>query len=168
MKRENLQSFARRPKMDQALAQRARLVLECAEGKTNSAVAGTLGISKPTVGKWRSRFLERRLDGLLDQPRSGRPRRVTDADVERVVNLLLKNAPVGAARWSTRSISRRSGLSRSTISRILRRRRDTRTGQESYIAIEGHIRRLGAAESESQLQKSPKLIQQSAEDPHAT
>ena len=118
--KETLEQWVRRPKTAQALAQRARIVLRCAEGKTNTDVAAELNLSKPTVGKWRSRFLERRLDGLVDEPRSGAPRRITDAEVERVVTLTLETTPAEATHWSTRSMARRSGLSRSTISRIWR------------------------------------------------
>ena len=118
--KETLEQWVRRPKTAQALAQRARIVLRCAEGETNTDVAAELNLSKPTVGKWRSRFLERRLDGLVDEPRSGAPRRITDAEVERVVTLTLETTPAEATHWSTRSMARRSGLSRSTISRIWR------------------------------------------------
>ena len=109
--RETLGRWARRPKTAQALAQRARMVLECAKGKTNTGVAAELRVSEATVGKWRSRFLERRLDGLLDEPRPGRPRTVTDADVERVVTLTLETTPKDATHWSTRSMARHVGLS---------------------------------------------------------
>ena len=79
-----------------------------------------LGVSDETVGKWRSRFVERRLDGLSDEPRSGRPRSVTDDDVERVITLTLETTPKDAAHWSTRSMAQRSGLSHNTVSRIWR------------------------------------------------
>ena len=118
--RDTLEGWIRRPKTAQALAQRARIVLECAAGKTNKAVAAELRASQATVGKWRSRFLERRMDGLVDEPRSGRPRTVTDADVERIITLTLETRPNDATHWSTRSMQARSGLSRSTISRIWR------------------------------------------------
>ncbi len=118
--RETLQAWARRPKTAQALAHRARMILGCAEGKTNTAVAEELRVSKATVGKWRSRFLERRVDGLLDEPRPGTPRRTADADVERVVAMTLETTPTDATHWSTRSMARRSGLSHSTINRIWR------------------------------------------------
>ena len=110
--RERLGQWARRPKTAQALAQRARMVLECSKGKTNTAVAAELRVSKATVGKWRTRFLESRLDGLVDEPRPGRPRTVTDADVERVVTLTMETTPKDATHWSTRSMEARSGLSR--------------------------------------------------------
>jgi len=118
--RTTLERWVRRGKTTQSLAQRARIVLACAGGKTNTAVAGEIGVTRLTVGKWRSRFLEQRLDGLLDRPRSGTPRRVSDADVERVLARTLETTPRGATHWSTRSMARASGLSRSTINRIWR------------------------------------------------
>ncbi len=118
--RTTLEGWVRRGKTSQSLAQRARIVLACAEGKTNTTVAGEVGVTRLTVGKWRSRFLERRLDGLLDRPRSGAPRRVSDADVERVLARTLETMPRGATHWSTRSMAEASGLSRSTINRIWR------------------------------------------------
>lgn len=118
--REALERWMRRPKTAQALAQRARLVLACAEGKTNTEVSAESGLSRQTVGKWRARFLARRLDGLLDEPRPGAPRTITDSDVEHVLTLTLENSPSDATHWSTRSMARRSGLSQSAISRIWR------------------------------------------------
>ena len=109
-----------RRKTAQGLAQRARLVLGCAEGASNQAVSAQIGLSPQTVGKWRRRFLDRRLDGLLDEPRPGGPRKMTDADVERVVTLTLETKPTDATHWSTRSMAQRSGLSQSAISRIWR------------------------------------------------
>ena len=118
--RAALERWVRRGKTSQSLAQRARIVLACAGGKTNTAVAGEIGVTRLTVGKWRSRFLELRLDGLFDRPRSGTPRRVSDADVERVLVRTLETTPRGATHWSTRSMAEASGLSRSTINRIWR------------------------------------------------
>jgi transposase len=118
--RELLERWARRPKTAQATALRARLILGCAAGKTNTVVARELRVTKQTVGKGRSRFLAKRLDGLLDEPRPGAPRTVTDADVERVVTLTLESTPRDATHWSTRSLARHAGLSQSTISRIWR------------------------------------------------
>ena len=103
VERETLERWVRRPKTAQALALRARMILGCAEGRSNTTVGTDLGVSDETVGKWRSRFLERRLDGLSDEPRSGRPRAVTDDDVERVITLTLETAPRDATHWSTRS-----------------------------------------------------------------
>ena len=118
--RETLEQWTRRPKTAQALALRARIVLACADGRSNTAVAAELRVCVDTVGKWRSRFLEQRLDGLLDQPRSGRPRMIDDADVERVIALTLETTPKDATHWSTRAMARRSGLSHNTVSRIWR------------------------------------------------
>src|ERR1700730_3507639 len=87
--RETLEGWARRPKSAQALAQRARIVLECASSSSNTAFADKLGVTYQTVGKWRQRFLERRLAGLLDEPRPGAPRQVGDAQIERVVRMTL-------------------------------------------------------------------------------
>ena len=114
MERETLERWVRRPKTAQALALRARMILACSEGRSNTAVGADLGVSDETVGKWRSRFLEQRLDGLSDEPRSGRPRAVTDDDVERVITLTLETTPKDATHWSTRSMAQRSGLSHNT------------------------------------------------------
>lgn len=118
--RERLEEWVRRPKTAQALAQRSRVVLECAGGNSNTAVARKLGVTQQTVGKWRQRFLERRLDGLLDEPRPGTPRKVSDAEVERVVRLTLERKPADATHWSSRAMAKRCGLSQSTVSRIWR------------------------------------------------
>lgn len=117
---ETLERWTRRRTTAQALAQRARLVLACAEGHTNTAVAAELGVTKQMVGKWRARFLDQRLDGLLDKPRPGAPRQIGDADVERVLTLTLERAPSDATHWSTRSMARQAGLSQSAVSRIWR------------------------------------------------
>src|SRR6202162_6537308 len=116
--RETLERWVRRPTSAQALSMRARIILTCAQGKTNTEVAQQMRLAKPTVGKWRSRFVTRRLDGLLDEPRPGAPREISDAAVERVVNWTLEKRPADATHWSTRSMARRCGLSRSVCSRI--------------------------------------------------
>jgi transposase len=118
--RESLQNWARRPKSAQALALRARIILACAEGKTNTEVANEFRVTKQMVGKWRARFFDQRLDGLLDEPRPGTPRKVSDADVERVLTTTLESLPPDATHWSTRSLAQKCGLSRSTVSRIWR------------------------------------------------
>ena len=100
--RETLQRWASRPKTAQALALRARIVLACAEGMDNQAVAKKLRCSKGMVGQWRSRFLQAGLEGLYDEPRPGAPRKVTDAQVEQVVIETLESTPRGATHWSTR------------------------------------------------------------------
>lgn len=118
--RETLQGWARRPKTAQALALRARIILACAEGASNTAVAAALGLCQPTVGKWRGRFVARRLDGLLDEPRPGAPRQIGDTQVERVITLTLESSPANATHWSTRLMARRCGMSQSAVSRIWR------------------------------------------------
>ena len=118
--RETLERWARRAKTAQAVAQRARLILGCAAGRTNTVVAHELRLTKQTVGKWRHRFLGRRLDGLLDEPRPGAPRTITDAQVERVLTRTLETTPADATHWSTRSMAQASGLSRSAVHRIWR------------------------------------------------
>jgi transposase len=99
--REELQRLERRRTTAQALALRARIVLACAEGRSNTEVAQLCQVTRPTVGKWRQRFLERRLDGLQDEPRPGHPRTVSDADVERVLVMTLETQPANATHWST-------------------------------------------------------------------
>jgi transposase len=91
--RETLQRWARRPKSAQALALRCRIVLAAADGGLNKDIARELGCSPATVGKWRARFAEARLDGLHDEPRPGPPRTITDADVERVIVKTLEESP---------------------------------------------------------------------------
>lgn len=118
--RQTLEQWARRPKTAQALARRARIVLACAAGKTNHAVAAELRTTGQTVGRWRHRFVEHRLDGLLDEPRPGTPCRTSDAAVERVVALTLEATPREATHWSSRAMAKVCGLSQSTVSRIWR------------------------------------------------
>src|SRR6516162_1917789 len=116
--REVLEQWARRPKTAQALAQRARIVLACATGAANTTVAARVGVTQQMVGKWRARFVTRRLEGLCDEPRPGAPRRITDARVEAVVRDTLEATPRDATHWSTRAMAVRSGLSQTTIRRI--------------------------------------------------
>lgn len=118
--RRTLKSWANRPKSTQRLATRARIVLACADGLDNATVATKLGLGPGTVGTWRRRFVERRLEGLVDEPRPGAPRKITDADVERVVTRTLESKPRAATHWSTRTLARELGLSQSMISRIWR------------------------------------------------
>ena len=119
--RQVLQGWARRRKTAQALALRSRIVLACSDGATVSAVATELGISRATAGKWRSRFLASRLEGLSDEPRPGRPRTVTDGHVEKVITATLEQQPPnGDTHWSTRSMARSAGMSQSAVSRIWR------------------------------------------------
>jgi transposase len=118
--RETLQRWARRPKSSQALALRSRIVLACAEGMPNTAVAEQLGVNKVTVGKWRARFVAHRLEGLSDEPRPGAPRTVTDDLVEQVIVRTLESKPTGATHWSTRSMAEATEMSQSAVSRIWR------------------------------------------------
>ncbi|MCW2687204.1 MAG: family transposase [Mycobacterium sp.] len=118
--RDTLSRWARRGKSSQALALRSRIVLGCAHGLSNKEVAARERVSQPTVGKWRRRFVESRLDGLLDDPRPGRPASVTADQVEDVVVTTLESTPRNATHWSRASMAQRSGLSRSTIGRIWR------------------------------------------------
>ena len=118
--REVLEGFIRRRKTAAGLALRASIVLACAEGSSNKAVARRLRVAQVTVGKWRSRFVGERLDGLLDDARPGAPRRVTDKRVEEVVTQTLESTPKGATHWSTREMAKKSGLSHMTVSRIWR------------------------------------------------
>lgn len=118
--RLTLTRWARRPTTARALAERAQLVLACAAGQRNTEVARALRLTPQTVGKWRTRFLHHRLDGVLDEPRPGAPRRITDEAVERVMRLTLETMPRDATHWSTRAMARRSGLSQTAVSRIWR------------------------------------------------
>ena len=118
--REVLERWTRRQKSANALATRARIVLRSAGGQSNTEIAAQLGLSKPTIGKWRARYMARGLDGLLDEPRPGAPRTVSDEEVDRVVTLTLETVPEDATHWSTRALARRTGLSQSTVSRIWR------------------------------------------------
>ena len=117
---QELQRLERRRTTAQALALRARIVLACAEGRSNTEVAQRCRVTRPTVGKWRRRYVERRMDGLFDEPRPGHPRTVSDEEVERVLVQTLESQPQNATHWSTRSMAQASGLSQSTVSRIWR------------------------------------------------
>jgi transposase len=116
--RAKLQSWADRPTSAQRLALRARIVLACADGRDNKAVAKALRITPHTVGKWRARFVEDRLEGLADEPRPGAPRSLADAKVEEVITRTLETKPDNATHWSTRGMAERTGLSQSAVVRI--------------------------------------------------
>jgi transposase len=118
--RETLQRWARRHTSSQALALRCRIVLACAEDRTNNEVAAELGINKVTVSKWRHRFAADRLDGLGDAPRPGAARTIGDDVVEAVVVETLETAPKDATHWSTRGLAAKHGISRQTVSEIWR------------------------------------------------
>jgi transposase len=116
--RQTLQRWARRAKSSQALAQRCRIVLGCAAGKSNKEVAAEVGVWPQTVGVWRRRFVESRLDGLADEPRPGAPRMITDTQVEEVIVATLERQPNDATHWSRASMAAETGLSKSTVGRI--------------------------------------------------
>lgn len=118
--RSELRGWARRPTTAQATALRARIILLCAEGGSNQDVADELGVNRVTVGKWRQRFVDSGLDGLVDAPRPGVERQITDEDVERVIAKTLEETPRDATHWSTRSMAEATGISKSSISRIWR------------------------------------------------
>jgi transposase len=118
--REQLEAWARRRKSAQALAQRSRIVLAAAAGLKNTEIAEQLQITRGMAAKWRSRFAADRLDGLVDEPRPGRPRKISDAQVEEVIIRTLESTPSDATHWSTRSMAREVGLSQTAVSRIWR------------------------------------------------
>jgi transposase len=119
--REALERWARRPSSAQALAQRSRIVLESAAGAPNTEVAERLGVTVQTVGKWRRRFVERRLDGLVDEPRPGQPRQITDEHVEEVIVRTLETTPPdGGTHWSSRKMAAATGLNQTAVSKIWR------------------------------------------------
>lgn len=116
--RDKLELIARRPKTSQRAAQRARIILGCAQGSNNGQVAAALGVSASTVGKWRARYIAQGLESLGDAPRSGAPRRITDRQVEAVITKTLEQKPAAATQWSTRLMAREVGLSHNAIKRI--------------------------------------------------
>lgn len=116
--KEKLTMLARRRKSAQAIAMRARIVLGCGDGTSNGEVAQRLGITAATVCKWRERFRAQRLEGLLDEPRPGAPRSITDAQVEDVVTKTLETMPANSTHWSTRLMAAQTGLTQNAIVRI--------------------------------------------------
>ncbi len=118
--RSELVRLTRRRTAGSALVERARIVLACAEGADNRDVAEKLGLSQPTVGKWRRRFVESRLAGLFDEPRVGRPRSITDEHVERIVDATLHEKPKASTHWSSRKLAEQLELSPSAVGRVWR------------------------------------------------
>jgi transposase len=118
--RAQLEAWTRRRSSAQALAQRSRIVLLAAEGLKNTEIAERLGINRAMAAKWRSRFAAHRLDGLTDEPRPGRPRTITDEQVDAVITKTLETTPKDATHWSTRSMAKEVGLTQTAVSRIWR------------------------------------------------
>lgn len=118
--RELLERWTRRQTTANALATRARIVLASATGESNERIAARLKLTPHTIGKWRGRYVARGIEGLLDEPRPGAPRSVSDEQVDRVITLTLDTLPTDATHWSTRAMAQRAGLSQSTVSRIWR------------------------------------------------
>ena len=118
--RRTLIRWTQRPRANRRLAFRARLVLACADGMPDTAVVRRYRTKNATVGKWRHRFIARRLDGLLDEPRVGAPRRISDDAVEAVIVTTLETTPPGETHWSTRAMAAKAGMSHVTVGRIWR------------------------------------------------
>ena len=117
---EQLQAWARRRKTSQALALRSRIILACSGAVQNKEVAENLGITQQTVSKWRARFVSMRLDGLVDAPRSGKPRTIEDKQVDDLITRTLESVPRDATHWSTRSMAKTMNMSQSSVSRVWR------------------------------------------------
>ena len=118
--RVELEGWARRRNSAAGLAMRSRIVLAAADGGTNTELAERLGLSITTVRRWRNRFVVDRLDGLLDEPRPGRPRVVGDEQIKALITETLESTPTDATHWSTRSMAEHLGLSQSMVSRVWR------------------------------------------------
>ena len=118
--RRTLEGWARRRTTAHGLAVRSEIILACTTTKSNKGVARKLRVTAQTVGKWRRRFIAKRLDGLMDEPRPGAPRKITDDAVEVVVTRTLESTPKGATHWSTREMAKAAGLSHATVGRIWR------------------------------------------------
>jgi transposase len=118
--RSTLQGWTRRRTTAQALSMRARIVLRASEGLTATAIARETHTCIQTVSKWWRRFDERGLDGLLDEPRPGQPRKLSDAQIEQVIVRTLESKPPAATHWSTRTMAQATGINQTAISRIWR------------------------------------------------
>jgi transposase len=115
-----LRAVVRRPSVSQQQAMRARIVLRAADGASNTQIAAEMAVSLPTVGLWRRNFSERGLEGLQTAPRTGRPREIDDAEVQRVLGMTLQTPPDGSTHWSARRLAAAAGISASTVHRIWR------------------------------------------------
>ncbi len=120
VERGELERLARRARTNRHVALRAKIVLRCAHGESNAAVAAKLRCSNVTVGKWRQRVTTGRVDALYDEPKPGAPRTLSDADVESILVATLESKPKGRTHWSTRKMAERAGVSASTVGRIWR------------------------------------------------
>jgi transposase len=118
--REELMRLARRRKVGAAASLRARIILKCAEGWDSTDVAEAVGVTAATVGKWRKRFIDKGMEGLFDEPRVGRPRSVTDEDVEQIVDKTLHEDPKAASHWSSRMLAEHLGVSPNAVRRVWR------------------------------------------------
>ena len=116
--REVLERWSKRPKSLMSIAQRSRIVLLAADGLDSKLIASRVGVHEATVGKWRRRYIERGINGLIDEPRPGAPRKIGDADVEAVVVKTLEETPTDATHWSTRDLAKKVGMSPSSVGRI--------------------------------------------------
>ena len=142
--KEKLMMLARRPKSSQAAAMRARIVLGCDEGWSNTVVANKLHITGATVCKWRERFRVNRLEGLLDEVRPGAPRMIGDAQVEAVITQTLESMPANSTHWSTRLMAQKTGLSQTAIVRIWRFRSAAASGGKFQVLQRPAVCRKGA------------------------
>ena len=116
--RSQLQSFARSRSLPAALSTRARIVLSSADGELNSAIAERLKLTKGTVGKWRMRFIERRIAGLYDDVRVGKPRTIDDERVAQLIKTTLHTKPAnGSTHWSVRTVAAETGISKTSVAR---------------------------------------------------
>jgi len=118
VEREQLESWSRRQTTANALAQRSRIVLLAGDGLRTGEIADRVGVHRNTVAKWRRRFEAERLDGLVDEPRPGQPRTITDQQVDEVITKTLESAPKDATHWSTRSMAAEVGLNQTAVQRI--------------------------------------------------
>lgn len=118
--RAELERFASRPRTAQALARRCRIILRSADGASDTEISEKEAVSRQSVSKWKKRFITGGVDALVDEPRPGTPRKITDEDVERIITKTLESTPVDATHWSTRSMANSTGMSQSAISRIWR------------------------------------------------
>lgn len=117
---QQLQSMAASRSQPLSMLQRARIVLACWAGESNTAIARRMGLTVMTVGKWRRRYRELGIEGLLDELRPGRPRTYGGEKVAEVLNLALRTQPTdGSSHWTARSLAAATGISKSTVHRWL-------------------------------------------------